>query len=93
MCCTSPSRSRVSSGKPKASDYDDIVKHRLLKAMSIYETYIYTTYAYPLQEDQISWVHDAWEWAGENAEKQYDLTPHMERLVRFCFLWIVVSHK
>ena len=81
-----PFRSGVSSGKPKASDYDDVVKRCLLGAMSIYETYIYTTYAYPSQENQISWVHDAWEWAGENAKKQYDLTPHMEHLVHFCFL-------
>jgi hypothetical protein len=35
------------SSKPKASDYEDVVKRRLLEAMSIYETYIFTDRAYP----------------------------------------------
>jgi Domain of unknown function (DUF6532) len=77
------------SGKPKASDYEDIVKRRLLKAMSVYETYIYTTYAYPSQENQTGWVHKAWDSAGENAMEKYDLTHMMIRLVCFFLLQFI----
>jgi hypothetical protein len=71
------------SGKPKASDYEDVVKRRLLEAMSIYETYIFTNEAYPPQELQFKWIREAWRLASVDAEVQYELMDRMLRLVRF----------
>jgi hypothetical protein len=84
----------MSGGKPRASDYEEVVKRRLLKAMSIYETYIYVTYGYPRQEHQIQWVHKAWGLADEGAVEKYEMTHHMERLVCDSFLiYITVYHN
>jgi len=71
------------SGKPKASDYEDDVKRRLIMAMSIYETYIFTNDAYPSQEKQGSWAEEAWEWASENlnASELYELSQRMKSMV------------
>jgi hypothetical protein len=73
----------VPSGKPKASDYEDDVKRRLLESMSIYETYIFANDAYPGQEKQIAWAKEAWRWASENlnATELYHLSHCMKRLV------------
>ncbi|KAN0115691.1 hypothetical protein V8E52_006637 [Russula decolorans] len=68
--------------KPKASDYEDIVKRRLLEAMSIYETYIFTDHAYPTQELQFKRIKEAWGFASADAEEQYELTNRMLRLVK-----------
>ncbi|KAN0102378.1 hypothetical protein V8E52_012009, partial [Russula decolorans] len=68
------------SSKPKASDYEDVVKRRLLEAMSIYETYIFTDRAYPTQELQFKRIKEAWGFASADAEEQYELTNRMLRL-------------
>ena len=73
------------SSKPKASDYEDVVKRRLLEAMSIYETYIFTDHAYPTQELQFKRIKEAWAFASIDAEEQYELTNRMLRLVSFYF--------
>ncbi|KAN0116252.1 hypothetical protein V8E52_006077 [Russula decolorans] len=70
------------SSKPKASDYEDVVKRRLLEAMSIYETYIFTDRAYPTQELQFKRIKEAWGFASADAEEQYELTNRMLRLVK-----------
>ncbi|KAN0105378.1 hypothetical protein V8E52_011087 [Russula decolorans] len=70
------------SSKPKASDYEDVVKHRLLEAMSIYETYIFTDCAYPTQELQFKRIKEAWGFASADAKEQYELTNRMLRLVK-----------
>jgi hypothetical protein len=74
----------VPSGKPKASDYEDDVKRRLLETISIYETYIFTEDAYPSQETQITWAKQAWKWAFENlnAVERYRLSDRMTRMVQ-----------
>ncbi|KAN0114045.1 hypothetical protein V8E52_007021 [Russula decolorans] len=70
------------SSKPKASDYEDVVKRRLLEAMSIYETYIFTDRAYPTQELQFKRIKEAWGFASADAEEQYELMNRMLRLVK-----------
>jgi hypothetical protein len=59
--------------------------------MSIYETFIYTAYAYPSQEHQLGWVHDAWDLASEGVAEKYDLTYDMERLV--CSFFSGLYHR
>ena len=76
------------SNKPKASNYEGPVKRLLLKTMFVYETYIYMTYAYPVQEDQAQWVRKAWNFAGEDEAEKYDLTHEMKHLVRFLFIYL-----
>ncbi|KAN0103805.1 hypothetical protein V8E52_011613 [Russula decolorans] len=70
------------SSKPKVSDYEDVVKRRLLEAMSIYETYIFTDRAYPTQELQFKRIKEAWGFASADAEEQYELTNRMLCLVK-----------
>jgi hypothetical protein len=75
----------IPSGKPKASDYEDPVKRRLLKATDIYETMIFVELAYPSQELQLEMAKDAWGFASKDAQVQYELDDRMERLVRISF--------
>jgi hypothetical protein len=75
----------IPNGKPKASDYEDPVKRRLLKAMDIYETFIFVGQAYPSQELQLELTKEAWGYASEDAAVQYQLDNRMERLVRISF--------
>ena len=73
------------NGKPKASDYEDVIKRRLLRAMSIYETFIFTDHAYPPQELQCKRIKESWSFASADAMEQYELTNRMLRLVRSFF--------
>ena len=73
------------NSKPKASDYEDVVKRHLLMAMSIYETSIFTDHAYPPQELQCKQIKESWSFASTDAMEQYELTNRMLRLVRSLF--------
>jgi hypothetical protein len=73
----------IPSGKPKASDYEDGVKRRLLETMSYYETYLLTNDAYPSQKKQVAWAKEAWLSASENLEavECFELSLRMQRMV------------
>jgi Domain of unknown function (DUF6532) len=71
----------VSGGRPKASDYEDVVHALLLRTMREYECLISTKDAFPDHQQQGQWARDCWLAACRAAEESFELQDRMISLV------------
>jgi hypothetical protein len=75
------------SGRPKASDYDDVAKEVILCATSIYRCLVSTSNAFPTPSEEGELIKLAWSRANEETSQEVPiaLTPVISKVVRVFF--------
>ncbi|KAG6807096.1 hypothetical protein H0H92_008806 [Tricholoma furcatifolium] len=70
------------TGRPKASDYDDVGKEIILKATSFYRCLISTVNGFPESAAELAMVREAWQLATEDVGIQMGLTPDIGKIIK-----------
>ncbi|KAG6859995.1 hypothetical protein C0995_000742 [Termitomyces sp. Mi166 len=85
---TSPAPSKAkkimdNTGRPKASDYDDVSKEIILAAANVYHCLISTVNGFPDSGTELEFVCTAWKHAIDDANIQpLNLTPDIGKIIR-----------
>lgn len=66
---------------PKAEDYEDVVKALIIRACLEYSARISSVNAFPSTADQIAWAKECWKAACRAANKNYQATDRVIKLV------------
>ncbi|KAG6810013.1 hypothetical protein H0H92_013699 [Tricholoma furcatifolium] len=74
------------SGRPKASDYDDVAKDIILAAATHYQCLLSTINAFPDSAKETEMVKAAWDYAKADSEMSppLTLTPNIAKIVKQC---------
>ncbi|KAG6816646.1 hypothetical protein H0H93_007856, partial [Arthromyces matolae] len=72
------------TGRPKASDYDDVAKQAILTAGNVYRCLISTVNGFPDSGTEIEFVCQAWKRANEMAklDPPIDMTPDIGKIIK-----------
>ncbi|KAJ7148840.1 hypothetical protein C8R46DRAFT_1310955 [Mycena filopes] len=71
----------ASSGKPKAADYEPVVRALLIRAMSEYTVNIVTKNAFPPLDLQLRWAKESFRSACRAADLHFTITDRMIKLI------------
>jgi hypothetical protein len=75
----------VSSGRPKAKDYDDVTQEVLAIAIAIYRCLISTEAPFPDHVQEVAFAKTAWEKASEICNIVMSTTPEIIKMVRYSY--------
>ena len=82
---------RTSSGRPKATDYDNSDKALILLAISHYRTELETVTAFPDIAKGAEMLGQVWQDACMRLDISAPITPQIAKLVKFCNTCICLS--